>query len=103
MVNKKRAEIQAFFNENSNSEIVKKYSRYFKKGFDGYGIKTKTFEQQRDIWIEEWKDEMTLDTYLDLGDILMKEGKYEEKSLAIVFVQYERNNYTSETFDRIGK
>ena len=103
MVNKKRAEIQAFFNENSNSEIVKKYSRYFKEGFDGYGIETKTFELQRDKWIEEWKDEMILDTYLDLGDILMKEGKYEEKSLAIVFVQSERNNYTSETFDRIGK
>ena len=103
VINKKRAEIQTFFNDNSNSEIVKKYSRYFKEGFDGYGIETKTFEQQRDKWIEEWKDEMTLNKYLDLGDIFMQEGKFEEKSLAIVFVQSERENYNTTTFDRIGK
>jgi 3-methyladenine DNA glycosylase AlkD len=102
MHEKKIKEIRNFFVENSNPEIVKKYSRYFKKGFNGYGIEPKSFEKQRDRWIDQWKDEMTIDHYLDLGDLLMKSEKYEEKSLAISFLQSQRSNYTQTTFDRIG-
>ena len=56
MIAKKLKEIREFCEGNSDSEIVKKYSRYFKDGFDGYGIDQKVFEKQRDAWIKEWKD-----------------------------------------------
>ncbi len=103
MIDNKVKEIRDFCLNNSSQEIIKKYSRYFKEGFDGYGIETKVFEKQRDLWIQHWKNEMSLENYLDLGDILMQTGKYEEKSLAIVFVASERGNYTPMAFDRIGK
>lgn len=103
MIAKKLKEIRDFCLKNSNQGNVKKYSRYFKDGFDGYGIKTKVFEKQRDLWIQNWKNEMTLEKYLDLGDRLMQIGKYEEKSLAIAFVASERGNYTPLAFDRIGE
>lgn len=103
MNDNKLNEIRDFCIKNSNAEIVKKYSRYFKEGYDGSGIEKKTFEKQRDIWIDEWKDELTLEDYLDLGDKLMQYGKYDEKSFAIWFVQSERANYTPATFDRIGR
>ncbi len=103
MIEKKLKEIRNFFIENSDPEIVKKYSRYFKGGFDGYGIEKKVFEEQQDLWIKNWKKEMSLKKYLDLGDRLMQTGKYEEESLAIVFIQSERESYTPETFDRIGE
>jgi 3-methyladenine DNA glycosylase AlkD len=102
MLESKLEEIREFCKSNSNPEIIKKYSRYFKGGFNGYGIEQKTFETQRDQWIEEWKRNMTLDNYLDLGDHLIREGKYEEKSFAIAFIQSERHNYSVATFDRIG-
>ena len=103
MIEEKRIEIQEFCKSNSNPLNIKKYSRYFKDGFDGYGIEQKMYEKQRDFWIEEWKADMTLDKYLQLGDKLMQTGKYEEKSFAISFLQSERQNYSSTTFDRIGK
>jgi len=102
MLDDKIKEIRTFCESNSDAEIIKKYSRYFKGGFDGYGIEQKLFEAQRDRWIDEWKSDMTLKKYLDLGDILMKSGKFEEKSLAIAFLNSERKDYSLSTFDRIG-
>jgi len=102
MINIKVSEIRDFCVKNSNQANIDKYSRYFKDGFDGYGIDQKVYEQQRDSWINLWKNEMNLDKYLDLGDTLVEIGKFEEISFAISFVASERNNYSEKTFDRIG-
>jgi 3-methyladenine DNA glycosylase AlkD len=102
MIKEKLQEIHSFCVKNADPALVKKYSRYFKGGYDGFGIAKDLYEQQRDAWIKEWKDEMTLGKYLDLGDKLMLTGRYEEKSFAIAFLQSERKNFTQTTFDRIG-
>lgn len=102
MIDNKLKEIHDFCLKSSNPEIVKKYSRYFKEGFDGYGIEQKKYENQRDFWIADWKNEMTINKYLELGDRLVQIGKYEEISFAISFLKSERENYTESTFDRIG-
>jgi len=102
MINAKIREIRNFCESNANPEIVRKYSKYFKEGFDGYGIDKDVYENQRDKWIAEWKDEMSLTDYLELGDSLFQTGKYEEKSFAISFLQARRENYSVETFHRIG-
>lgn len=87
----------------SNSEIVKKYSKYFRDGFDAYGIDQKIYESQRDRLIKEWKGDMTIELYLELDDKLMQSGKYEGKSFAIAFLRSQQENYSKKTFDRIGK
>lgn len=102
MIEEKIKEIRAFCVKNSNQANIDKYSRYFKEGFNGYGIDQKVFEAQRDKWIAEWKKEMNLDNYLELGDKLIPIGKFEEISFAIAFVKSERENYTESTFNRIG-
>lgn len=102
MINSKIKEIRTFCESNSDPEIIKKYSRYFKEGYNGYGIAQKVFETQRDQWILDWKTEMTLANYLDLGDKLMETGTLEEMSFAIVFLKSERENFTENTFNRIG-
>lgn len=102
MINSKVSEIREFCARNSNKAIIEKYSRYFKNGFDGYGLDQKLFEQQRDAWIELWKKEMDIGKYLDLGDTIVRIGKYEEISFAISFVASERENYSEEIFDRVG-
>ncbi|MBE0661000.1 MAG: DNA alkylation repair protein [Bacteroidales bacterium] len=103
MVEDKFNEIQGFFAKHVNLENIAKYSRYFKDGFKGYGIDQKTFEEQKEHWIETWKDEMSLDDYLDLGELLVQTGNYEEASLAIMFVASRREQFTPATFDRLGK
>lgn len=102
MLDEKLKEIRDFCIKNSKQTNIDKISRYFKEGFDGYGIDQKVYEAQRDSWIVNWKKEMTIDKYLELGDKLVQIGKYEEISFAISFLKSERENYTESTFDRIG-
>ncbi len=102
MINLKITAIREFCIKNSKQANIDKYSRYFKEGFNGYGIDQKVFEAQRDFWIAEWKPEMNLSTYLELGDKLVQNGKYEEISFAISFLKSEQENFTPATFDRIG-
>jgi len=102
MIDSKVKEIRAFCESNSNPEIIKKYSRYFKEGYDGYGIDDKLFKSQIEIWVEQWKEEMTIKSYLDLGDELMKNGRFEEKQVAISFLKSSRTDFSMGTFIRIG-
>ncbi|NJN28614.1 MAG: DNA alkylation repair protein [Cyclobacteriaceae bacterium] len=102
MIDSKTKEIRAFCKLNANPDIVKKYSRYFKEGYDGYGIDDKIFKEQIDKWTVQWQDEMTLEHYLTLGDELMKNGRFDEKHIAISLLKSHRQNFTKDTFYRIG-
>ena len=102
MIDSKVKEIRDFCKTNSNPDIIKKYQRYFKEGYDGYGIDDKIFKEQIDKWIEQWKDEMTIESYLSLGDELMKNGRFDEKHVAINFLKSSRQDFSKVTFNRIG-
>ena len=103
MFEEKIKEIREFCELNSDPKIIAKYSKYFKEGFDGFGIDSKVLKKQIESWIKEWGNEMTLQNYLDLSDELIKNGKFEEKDLAIHFVKSKKAEFTEETFYRIGK
>jgi 3-methyladenine DNA glycosylase AlkD len=98
----KHKEIISFCIANADDSIVKKYSRYFKEGYDGYGIETKIFESQRNKWLNSWENEMTISDYLDLGDLLIATGKLEEASFATQFIASKKDEFSIETFDRVG-
>ena len=103
MIKEMIKEIREFCELNSDPKIIAKYSKYFKEGFDGFGIDNKVLINQLVSWCEEWKEDMKLENYMDLSDELMKNGKFEEKSIAIHLVKSKKSEYTEETFDRIGK
>lgn len=98
----KHKEIINFCIANADDSVIKKYSRYFKEGYDGYGIETKTFESQKNKWLDSWKNEMTISDYLNLGDLLIATGKFEEASFATLFIASKKEEFSIETFDRIG-
>lgn len=102
MIDSKVKEIRDFCKTNSNPDIIKKYQRYFKEGYDGYGIDDKIFKEQIEKWTEQWKDEMTIESYLSLGDELMKNGRFDEKHVAINFLKSSRQDFSKVTFHRIG-
>lgn len=102
MTDTKFQEIRRFCITNSDPEIIKKYQKYFREGYDGYGIDDKLFKGQVEKWIEQWKEEMTIERYLDLGDELMKNGRFEEKHIAISFLNSCRKDFSKDTFNRIG-
>ena len=102
MIDLKIKEIRAFCEANSDPGIIEKYQRYFKEGYDGYGIDDKVFKRQIEIWLEQWKGEMTIESYLTLGDELMKNGRFDEKHVAINFVESSRTDFSKETFYRVS-
>ena len=95
-------EIRRFCEKNANPEIVKKYARYFKEGYDAYGLDQNTFESQRDNWLELWTKDFTLDDFVRLGDRLIATGKYEEASFAVSFMYSLTEKFTADTFDKLG-
>jgi 3-methyladenine DNA glycosylase AlkD len=103
MIESKIKEIRNFCETNSNPEIIKKYQKYFKEGYDGYGIDGKLFKNQSKTWIEQWKNEMTIENYLTLGDMIMKNGRFDEKQFAISLLKSKRDRFSKETFQRVGK
>lgn len=102
MIEAKVREIRRFLEMNSDPQVIKKFSRYFREGYDGYGIDKDVIEKQIETWKDNWKEEMNLESYLALGDELQR-GRYDEKNLAIVFVQTQRKHFTKDTFHRLGK
>jgi 3-methyladenine DNA glycosylase AlkD len=102
MIENKTKEIRTFCEVNSNPEIIKKYQKYFKEGYDGYGIDDKLFKSQIENWIVQWKEEMTIESYLDLGDMLMQNGRFDEKHVAISLLKSSRKDFSKETFLRVS-
>lgn len=98
----KFTEIRAFCESNANPEIVKKYAKFFTEGYDAYGIDNNTFIAQRDKWLAEWKDEMTIHDYLHLGSKLIATGKYEEAGFAISFMYSNDKELSVDMFDKLG-
>jgi 3-methyladenine DNA glycosylase AlkD len=46
---------------------------------------------------------MTISDYLNLGDLLIATGKLEEASFASLFIASKKDEFSIETFDRVGK
>ena len=96
------AEIRAFCQANADAGQVARYARYFKEGYDAFGVHPDVWEAQKDAWVAAWRASLGLEGFLDLGDRLVRTGKFEEGSLAIYFVLPFRDEFTPETFDRLG-
>jgi len=95
-------EINTFCEQNADPGIVKKYARYFTEGYDAYGIPPKIFEDQKTKWLEFWKDELSIDDFLHLGDLLVSTGKYELVGFAVHFIAAQKEKLTGGHLPKIG-
>jgi 3-methyladenine DNA glycosylase AlkD len=86
-------EIKTFCEKNADSKIVQKYSRYFKEGYDAYGVDSKILEVQYNKWIELYRKSMTFVEAKKLGEMLYSSGKYEESALAVRFFKEYKDEY----------
>jgi len=93
-------EIRKFCEKNTDEKIVNKYARYFVEGYDAYGIDGKLSEAQRKAWFEKYKEDLGFEGFLKLGDLLIKDGKYEEVFFAIWFASKSQKEFTPKTLNR---
>jgi 3-methyladenine DNA glycosylase AlkD len=96
-----RTDLIAYCYQHADPAIVKKYSRYFKEGYDAYGITFPLMEQKvRSVMTEISPD---LKTVLETSRLLLKGTKYEETSFALMMVKELKKEFKPENFDEIGR
>jgi 3-methyladenine DNA glycosylase AlkD len=82
--------------EHSDPAIVQKYSRYFKEGYNGWGLPSGMFEAKvAEILALPGMD---LPSVLSMAEILVKSPKYEEVSMAILMTLKLHKQWTPDTF-----
>ncbi len=96
-------EIRSFLLENSNEETRLKYARYFKEGFDSYGVVLDVFMAKKNELLEKYVKTESLNNVIDFGTLLLKSGKYEEGSLAIMFLIPFKKQFSSETLNLLER
>jgi 3-methyladenine DNA glycosylase AlkD len=99
------AEIRTYCAAHPNPALVEKYARYFKEGFDAYGL----LDAKHEFWTvkePEWRQRharMGLKGFLKLGEALFESGMYEEGSLAIRFVKSYGAEFRREHLPGVAK
>ena len=103
MLQKIEKEIRSFLKKNADEKIVIKYARYFKEGYDSYGIDWNKFTTQKDEWFNYCENNLSRNEIFVLCENLMKTGKYEEASIALNFFIRFRKNFNKKMFNIMGK
>jgi 3-methyladenine DNA glycosylase AlkD len=93
-------EIVTFCKSNTNQELIKKYSRYFKEGqYDSYGLAQHLLHNKvREIL--DRKD-VNLQVIRETSKLLIRSPKYEGSSFAIMFYKSLNKSFDRETFKDI--
>lgn len=90
------SDIQAYCQKHAHAENVKKYSRYFREGYDAYGLTQDELYAKRDEILA--RPEITLDLLVQTSYLLIEELKYEETSFAIVLLRSFPGSLTRDSF-----
>jgi 3-methyladenine DNA glycosylase AlkD len=94
-------EIDDYCRANGDEAIVKKYARYFKEGYDAFGI---TLEQS-DAKVKTLLEDPALDLDLVFGTapLLLGTGKYEETSFALRLLMAFSKEFSKDTFHKFER
>jgi 3-methyladenine DNA glycosylase AlkD len=92
-------EIRNFLTANADEGNVKKYSYYFKEGYDGYGVAQEPFYKFKDEFVAKYTPIMNIEESIELGNFLFASGKYEEGSLAILMLLSYKKEFSKETLN----
>jgi 3-methyladenine DNA glycosylase AlkD len=95
--------VQNFFKYHSDPALIKKYTRYFREGYDAWGIDQKTMETQKGLWYDQWKKDLSREQLFKLGDQLMISGKYEESIIAIWILMQLQKESSDGIFEKAGE
>lgn len=96
-------EVRAFCLEKANPGRACRYTRYFTEGYDAWGVNYKDpdWTGNQRAWVARLRAAGP-NAFVDCGDLLVRTGKYEEASFAILFAADLRDLYTPDVFERLG-
>jgi 3-methyladenine DNA glycosylase AlkD len=94
-------DIQSYCKANADEVIVRKYSRYFKEGYNAYGLTKEKLEEKVKSILDE--KQVNLKLVLSTSTLLLKGEKYEETSFAICLLKEFSEQFTANTFKEVEK
>jgi 3-methyladenine DNA glycosylase AlkD len=94
-------DIRFYCTANADDELVEKYSRYFRGGYDAYGLSLDQLEEKVLDILEA--ETTTFDLILKTSRLLVKSPKYEETSFAILLTKAFAKDFTPAVFTEIEK
>jgi 3-methyladenine DNA glycosylase AlkD len=93
--------IHHFFRKNADPGIVEKYSRFFREGYDPYGIDPKLQSEQTKRWVQELGPELNFTEKKKLFVKLMASGKSECYSVVLNFLIDSKKNHSPALFNNL--
>lgn len=94
-------DIRKYCQQNADPEVVKKYQRYFKENYDAWGLSHEIVEAKVRNIIEV--NGISLNFVLETAPLLIRTGKYEETSIAVLLVKKFHQQWSQATFHAIEK
>jgi 3-methyladenine DNA glycosylase AlkD len=97
-------EIRKYCRENADAEKAKKYERYFKEGYDSWGIIEREhpfYNAKQSGWLEKYAD-LGVSGFVKAGALLFESGKYEEGAMAIRFIKSHLDEMDAKAVASLG-
>ena len=93
--------IQQYGAANANPAIVEKYARYFKEGYDAYGLNHEQVKEKVDEVLS--MAEISQDFILETSMLMVASSKHELAAMAIQMLLRFQKSWTAATFSAVEK
>ena len=103
MIQNIERDIRRFLKANADQAVIKKYAKYFKEGYDPYGVAGEKLIPEIGKWFNVCQDKLDHKQLLTLCGHLLSSGKFEEISIALGFMERLRDKYSKSLFNTVGK
>ncbi len=92
-------EVAAYCSEHGDPVLVAKYSRYFREGYDAYGLSEEKVHTLRDNISSKYN--LNCKEIIRLGEQLLQPGKYEYGTVAILLLMKQTAAYDADTLQGV--
>jgi 3-methyladenine DNA glycosylase AlkD len=92
---------ETYLFDHENPTLVSKYARYFREGYDAFGLDELQLKKLRDMVLDRWDPDVH--ELAELGGHFLATGKYEFGSLAILLLKKHRPRFDREVFDNVRR
>jgi 3-methyladenine DNA glycosylase AlkD len=92
-------DLKSFCERHADAAVVKKYSRFFKEGYDAHGVRDDLLHKKVDSILA--RDDIDLRLLYETARLLVKSGKYEETFLAVMLLRPHAKKFTQTLFTEL--
>ncbi|HEQ97875.1 MAG TPA: DNA alkylation repair protein [candidate division Zixibacteria bacterium] len=93
--------MQTYFKENANPKIIEKYSRFFREGYDPFGVDPHKLSPQIEVWYSGLEPDFKISDFKKLFTKLMDHGKDEDLAVVINFLRLMKKYHSPTLFKNI--